>query len=196
MTITIEQVKELRDKTSISVMQCKKALEEAGGDMEKAIIILSKKGAELAAKKGDRTLNASMVSAYIHASGTVGAMVEIACETDFVAKNEGFKAMAYDIAMHIAAQKPKYLRTSDITEDEIEKAKEVFLPEVEGKPEEMKEKILQGKLDSYFKERVLLEQEFIKNPELTISKLLESAVQKFGEKTEIIRFVRFGSLES
>jgi elongation factor Ts len=196
MEISIEQVKELRDKTSISVMQCKKALEEAQGDMEKALIILQKKGAEIAAKKGDRTLNASMISSYIHASGTVGAMVEIACETDFVAKNEGFKAMAYDIAMHIAAQKPKYLKKDDITADEIEKAKEVFLPEVEGKPEEMKEKILQGKLDSYFKEKVLLEQEFIKNPEFTISKLLESAIQKFGEKTEIVRFVRYGALES
>ncbi|MEI7513093.1 MAG: elongation factor Ts [bacterium] len=196
MNITIDQVKELRDKTSISVMQCKKALEEAEGDMEKAMIILSKKGAELAAKKGERTLNASMISAYIHASGTVGAMVEIACETDFVAKNDGFKTMAYDIAMHIAAQKPKYLKKDDITADEIEKAKEVFLPEVEGKPEEMKEKILQGKLDSYFKEKVLLEQEFIKNPELTINQLLESAVQKFGEKTEIVRFVRFGALEN
>jgi elongation factor Ts len=104
--------------------------------------------------------------------------------------------MAYDIAMHIAAQKPKYLKKDDITADEIEKAKEVFLPEVEGKPEEMKEKILQGKLDSYFKEKVLLEQEFIKNPEFTISKLLESAIQKFGEKTEIVRFVRYGALES
>ena len=195
MEISIEKVKELRDKTSISVMQCKKALEDAGGDMEKALIILQKKGAEIAAKKGDRTLNASMISAYIHASGTVGAMVEIACETDFVAKNEGFKAMAYDIAMHIAAQKPKYLKTSDITEVEIEKTKEVFLPEVEGKPEDMKAKILQGKLDSYFKEKVLLEQEFIKNPELTIGKLIDSAIQKFGEKTEIIRFVRFGALE-
>ena len=196
MTITTEQVKELRDKTSISVMQCKKALEEAGGDMDKAMVILQKKGAELAAKKGDRTLNASAIFAYIHASGTVGAMVEIACETDFVAKNEGFKAMGHDIAMHIAAQKPKYVKIEDINESAVAMAKEVFLPEVEGKPEELKEKILKGKLDAYFKEQVLLEQEFIKNPELTIAKLLESAVQKFGEKTEIVRFVRFGALES
>jgi elongation factor Ts len=196
MTITTEQVKELRDKTSISVMQCKKALEEAGGDMDKAMVILQKKGAELAAKKGDRTLNASAIFAYIHASGTVGAMVEIACETDFVAKNEGFKAMGHDIAMHIAAQKPKYVKIEDINESAVAMAKEVFLPEVEGKPEELKEKILKGKLDAYFKEQVLLEQEFIKNPELTVAKLLESAVQKFGEKTEIVRFVRFGALES
>lgn len=196
MTITTEQVKELRDKTSISVMQCKKALEEAGGDMEKAMVILSKKGAELAAKKGDRTLGSSIISSYIHASGAVGAMVELACETDFVSKNEDFKTMARDIAMHVAAQKPKYLKVEDINEEALAMAKEVFLPEVEGKPEEMKEKILKGKLDAYFKEQVLLEQEFIKNPELTIAKLLETAVQKFGEKTEIVRFVRFGALEN
>jgi elongation factor Ts len=196
MTITTEQVKELRDKTSISVMQCKKALEEANGDMDKAMVILSKKGAELAAKKGDRTLGASIIASYIHASGTAGAMVELACETDFVSKNEDFKAMARDIAMHVTAQKPKFLKVEDISEEAILIAKEVFLPEVEGKPEDLKEKILKGKLDAYFKEQVLLEQEFIKNPELTISKLLETAIQKFGEKTEIVRFVRFGALEN
>ena len=123
-------------------------------------------------------------------------MVELACETDFVAKNEEFKAVAYDIAMHIAAQKPKYLKVEDIPAIDREKAKEVFLPEVEGKPEELKEKILEGKLSAYFKERVLLEQEFIKNPEITINGLLQSVVQKFGEKTEIIRFVRFGAFEN
>ena len=196
MAITIEQVKELRDRTNISVMQCKKALEEAGGDMEKALIILQKKGAELAAKKGDRTLGASAMAAYIHSSGTVGVLVELGCETDFVSKNEEFKALAYDVAMHIAAQKPKYLKLSDISPEAVEKAKEVFLPEVEGKPAELKEKILEGKLSSYFKEQVLLEQEFIKNPDLTIGKLLEGAVQKFGEKTEVVRFVRFGALEN
>ncbi len=195
MAITTEQVKELRDKTSISVMQCKKALEDAGGDMEKAMIILQKKGAEIAAKKGERVLNASVIASYIHASGTAGAMVEIACETDFVAKNEDFKAIARDIAMHITAQKPKYVKAEDINEKDIAMVKEIFLPEVDGKPEEMKEKILKGKMDAYFKEKVLLDQEFIKNPELTISNLLESAVQKFGEKTEIIRFVRYASLE-
>jgi len=196
MAITTEQVKELRDKTNISVMQCKKALEEAGGDMEKAIIILQKKGSEIAAKKGDRVLGAARIASYIHSSGLVGAMVEIACETDFVSKNEDFGKLAYDIAMHIAAQSPSYLKIEDITDAAKEKVKEVFLPEVEGKPEELKEKILKGKLDAYFKEKVLLEQEFIKNPDLTIAKLLEGAIQKFGEKTEIVRFVRFGALES
>ena len=196
MAITTEDVKALRDKTGISIMQCKKALEEAQGDTEKAILILQKKGADIAAKKTDRILNAVKIAAYVHASGTVGAMVELACETDFVAKNEEFKAVAYDIAMHIAAQKPKYLKVEDIPAIDREKAKEVFLPEVEGKPEELKEKILEGKLSAYFKERVLLEQEFIKNPEITINGLLQSVVQKFGEKTEIIRFVRFGAFEN
>ena len=196
MAITTEDVKALRDKTGISIMQCKKALEEAQGDTEKAILILQKKGADIAAKKTDRILNAVKIAAYVHASGTVGAMVELACETDFVAKNEEFKAVAYDIAMHIAAQKPKYLKVEDIPAIDHEKAKEVFLPEVEGKPEELKEKILEGKLNAYFKERVLLEQEFIKNPEITINGLLQSVVQKFGEKTEIVRFVRFGAFEN
>lgn len=196
MAITTEQVKELRDRTNISVMQCKKALEEAGGDMEKALIILQKRGAEIAAKKGDRTLGAAAIAAYVHSSGTVGAMVELACETDFVSKNEDFKALAYDIAMHVAAQRPQYLKVEDISPEAKQKAKEVFLPELEGRPEELKEKILEGKLSSYFNEQVLLEQEFIKNPELTIGKLLEGAVQKFGEKTEIVRFVRFGALEN
>ena len=196
MAITTEQVKELRDRTSISVMQCKKALEEAGGDMEKALIILQKRGADVAAKKGDRTLGAAAIASYVHASGTVGAMVELACETDFVSKNADFKALAYDIAMHVAAQKPQYLKVEDISSESREKAKEVFLPEVEGKPAELKDKILEGKLNAYFKEQVLLEQEFIKNPDLTIAKLLEGAVQKFGEKTEIVRFVRFGALEN
>lgn len=196
MAITIEQVKELRDKTNISVMQCKKALEEAGGDMEKAIIILQKKGAEIAAKRGDRELGASAMAAYIHSAGAVGVLVELGCETDFVSKNEDFKALAYDIAMHIAAQNPKYLKVSDISPEAREKAKEVFLPEVDGKPEELKEKILEGKLSSYFNEQVLLEQPFIKNPDVTIGKLLEGAVQKFGEKTAVVRFVRFGALEN
>ena len=196
MAITTEDVKALRDKTGISIMQCKKALEEAQGDTEKAILILQKKGADIAAKKTDRILNAVKIAAYVHASGTVGAMVELACETDFVAKNEEFKAVAYDIAMHIAAQKPKYLKVEDIPAIDHEKAKEVFLPEVEGKPEELKEKILEGKLNAYFKERVLLEKEFIKNPEITINGLLQSVVQKFGEKTEIVRFVRFGAFEN
>ncbi|HEU5114194.1 MAG TPA: elongation factor Ts, partial [Candidatus Paceibacterota bacterium] len=143
--ITSDQIKELRESTGVSVMQCKKALEEAGGDMAKAIVILKKKGAEAAAKKGDRTLNATQIAAYIHSTGTVGVMVELACETDFVARNPEFKQLGYDIAMHIAATKPEFTKKEDITDDAKKLAESVFEKEVEGKPEAMKAKILEGK---------------------------------------------------
>jgi elongation factor Ts len=193
--ITTEQIKSLRDKTGISVMQCKKALEEAGGDVEKAIILLRKKGAEIAAKKSDRTLGAGIVQAYIHSNGTIGAMVELVSETDFVSNNEEFKALAYDIAMHISATNPEFTSKDQLTEEDTKKAKEVFKAEVEGKPENLKEQILQGKLDSYFKDKILLEQDFIKNPEVTIAQLIANAVQKFGDKIEVARFVRMSVLE-
>jgi elongation factor Ts len=191
-TISTDQVKELRDKTGISIMQCRKALEEAGGDMEKAIIILRKKSGELSAKRADRTFGAGTVSAYIHATGNVGAMVVLACETDFVSGNDEFKALARDIAMHVTAAKPKYVKKADITETETAQAKEVFENEVKDKTGAMKEKILEGKLTAYFAEQVLVDQPFIKNPEITIQGLIDGAVQKFGEKIEVSRFVRFG----
>ncbi len=192
--ISTDQVKALRDQTGISVMQCKKALEEAGGDSEKALVILRKKGGDIAAKKADRTLGAGVVAAYIHGNGSVGAMVELSCETDFVSKNEGFKALAYDIAMHVAASSPLYLKPEDVTDAEKAKAREVFAKEVEGKPAAIQDKIMQGKLASYFGEKTLLEQPFIKNPELTIKGLIDSGIQKFGEKIEVSRFARFSVL--
>lgn len=191
MEITIDIVKQLRDKTGVSVMQCKKALEEVGGDMEKAIMLLQKKSAAIAVKKGDRTLGSGVVASYIHNTHTVGSMVELLCETDFVAKNEEFIKLARDIAMHLSATNPQFLKTEDIDEHSMELAKEMLSKELEGKPEEMKAKILEGKLTSYWSERVLLEQTFIKNPDLTIRNLIESAVQKFGEKIELSRFVRY-----
>jgi elongation factor Ts len=193
--ITTEQVKALRDQTGVSVMQCKKALEEAGGDTEKALVILRKKSGELAAKKGDRTFKAGTVQAYIHANGSVGAIVELDCETDFVSNNEEFKVLARDIAMHVTATNPKFVSINDITEADKKTAKEVFEGEVKGKPEAVRQKILDGKLDSYFGEMVLLNQPFIKNPEITIQALLDAAVQKFGEKTAVARFRRFKILE-
>jgi elongation factor Ts len=192
--ISTETIKDLRDRTGISVMQCKKALEEAEGDIEKALIILRKKGAAAAEKKADRALGAGVVAAYVHGNGNVGAMVELSCETDFVSNNADFKALAYDIAMHVAATNPQFLKKEDITEEAKKIASEVFAKEVEGKPENLKEKILAGKLDAYFADKVLLEQPFIKNPEVTIGSLVQSAVQKFGEKTEIARFARFSVL--
>jgi elongation factor Ts len=191
MEITTELVKQLRDKTGISVMQCKKALEEVGGDIEKAVVLLQKKSAGAAGKKSDRTLAAGVVSSYVHSTGNVGTMVELLCETDFVAKNEEFKALARDIAMHATATNPQFLKREDIDEHANTLATEMFQKEVEDKPEAMKAKILEGKLAAYWSERVLLDQAFIKNPELTILSLIESAIQKFGERIEVGRFVRY-----
>ncbi len=195
INVTTAEIKILRDETGLSVMQCKKALEDAGGDKEKARIILQKKGSEIAAKKGDRTLGAGTVVAYIHASGTIGSMVELSCETDFVGKNPEFKAVAYDIAMHVTATSPKYLRREDISEEDRKKVSETFRAEVADKPADMQEKILAGKVDSYFADKVLLDQPFIKNPDLKIVDLINGAIQKFGERTEIRRFERFSVSE-
>lgn len=194
-TITTEDIKALRDKTGLSIMQCKKALEEVGGDAEKARILLQKKSGDIASKKGDRNLGAGIVSSYIHASGAIGVLVELSCETDFVAKNPEFKAIAYDIAMHVAATNPTYLKREDISEADRAKVSETLKAEVLDKPVDMQEKILQGKVDSYFAEKVLLEQPFIKNPDQKIQDIVNGAVQKFGERTEIRRFVRFSISE-
>lgn len=191
MDISTEDIKALREKTGVSVMQCKKALEEAGGDMEKAIIILTKKSGDIVAKKSDRDLGAGIIQSYIHAGGSVGALVELNSETDFVSKNEEFATLARDIAMHIAAQKPTYLSRDDVQEEDLVKVREVFLEEVKDKPADMQDKILEGKIDSYLKERILLEQDFIKNPEKTIGDLISEATQKFGERIEIARYTAY-----
>lgn len=193
MEISTESVKNLRDKTGISIMQCRKALVEAGGDMEKAIIILEKNSKAIASKKSERALGAGTIQAYIHGAGTVGAMVELMSETDFVAKNDDFKALAREIAMHVAAINPQFVRKEDIGEDEKKKAMEVFAEEVKGKPENIKEKILEGKLSAFFGEKTLLSQPFFKNQEVTVSQVIESAIQKFGEKIEVGRIARFGT---
>ncbi len=190
MEITSEAIKTLRDQTGISVMQCKKALEEAGGDMEKALVILRKKGGEAAAKKSDRELGAGAIGSYVHSTHEVGAMVVLSSETDFVAKNQEFVALAREIAMHIAATNPKALTREEISAEEVEKAREVFAKEAEGKPADMIEKIVEGKLNAYFKEQVLLSQSFIKDPERTIEDLLNGATQKFGERVAIRSFQR------
>lgn len=185
MEISTADIKALRDQTGISVMQCKKAIEEAGGDMEKALVILKKKRKEAADKKADREIGAGVVGTYTHNTNEVAAMVLLGCETDFVAKNEEFIALARDIAMHTAASDAKYVRREEVDEAAVEAAKAVFAEEVKDKPAEMQDKILQGKLDSYFKDQILLEQPFIKNPELTIADLISGAVQKFGENVTL-----------
>lgn len=191
MEITTEQIKQLREATKVSVMQCKKALEEAEGDMEKAKIILRKQSAQVAAKKSDRELAAGTVASYIHTNGSVGSMVELLSETDFVSNNEEFKELAREIAMHVAASAPEFTRPEEIKEEDKTKARELFEKEAEGKPEEIREKIVSGKLESYFAEKTLLNQSYIKNPEKTIQQMIEEAIQKFGEKIEIGQIARF-----
>lgn len=193
--ISTELVKELRDRTGISIMQCKKALEEAGGDIEKAIVILRKKSGELSAKKGDRTFKAGTIQAYIHSNGLVGTIVELNCESDFVSNNDEFKALARDIAMHATATNPKFVSMNDVSEADKQTAQGAFEAEVKGKPEAVRKQILEGKLNAYFGEMVLMNQPFIKNPELTIQGLIDAAVQKFGEKMAVSRFSRFKVLE-
>lgn len=187
---TTEEIKQLRDLTGVSVMQCKKALEEAGGDIEKAKVILRKASAAIASKKADRELGAGIAAAYTHAGGAVVGAVVLACETDFVSKNEEFGKLAYDIAMHVAAMNPQFKNRDEVREADIAAAKSVFESEVQSVPEDKRERALQGKIDSYLKERVLLDQPFVKNPEVTIGELVTQAVQKFGEKIEIVRFER------
>lgn len=194
---TMDEIKALRDMTGISVMQCKKALEEAGGDQEKALIILRKKGSDAASKKADRELGAGVVSAYIHNNNAVGTMIELSCETDFVAKNEEFKMLAYDLAMHATAMRPRYVSEGNITEEDRTTATELFKKEVEesGKPADIQEKMLKGKLDTYFGEQTLLSQAFVKDDSRTVKEVIDAAIQKFGERIEVRRMVRFSVSE-
>lgn len=180
--------------TGISVMQCKKALEEAGGSIEKALIILRKKGSDAVAKRADRTLGAGIINAYIHGAGKVGVLVELRSETDFVSGNPDFKTLAYEIAMHIAAQNPEVISRDAVTPEMMKNLEEVFAKEASDKPEAIRSKIVQGKIDAYLKEKVLLEQPFIKNPDITVGNLIESAVQKFGEKIVLTRYCRYSMM--
>lgn len=189
--VTIDNVKELRDKTGVSVMQCKRALEEAGGDMEKAVVMLHKQSGAIAARKADRSLASGVVQAYIHSNNSCGAIVVLGCETDFVAKNKDFVKLAYDIAMHITAASPEFTTRADVSEKTLKVARDVFMRDIAGKTKDMREKILEGKLDAYFKDKVLMEQSFIKDPDKTISALINEAVQKFGERIEIISHALF-----
>lgn len=190
MAITTEDVKALREQTGVSVMQCKKALQEAGGDMEKAKVILRKHSSAIASKKSDRTLGAGIAASYTHAGGSVVGAVVLACETDFVSKNNEFAKLAYDIAMHIAAMNPQFKSRNEVTEDNIKAAREVFEKEAVNVPADKKGQAIEGKIDSYLKEIVLLEQPYVKDPSITIRGLIDGAVQKFGEKIEIVRFER------
>ena len=189
----MEDIKKLRDETGVSIMQCKKALEEAGGDIEKAKVLLRKISAQVADKKGSRDLGAGTVGVYSHQGGSIAGVVVLSCETDFVAKNEEFKALAYDIAMHVAAMAPEFISKDDVKDEDVAAAKAVFVEEAADKPADMQEKIVAGKLDSYLKEKVLMEQAFVKDADKTITQLITEATQKFGERVEITRSERFAA---
>lgn len=187
---TTEEIKALRDETGVSVMQCKKALEEAGGDMEKAKVILRKQSVATASKKADRALGAGVAAAYTHAGGSVVGAVVLASETDFVSRNEEFARLAYDIAMHVAAMAPVFLSREEITDADLKAAQSVFEAEVQNVPERARAAALQGKLDAFMKERTLLDQPFVKDQSLTVRQLIDAAIQKFGEKVQVVRFER------
>ncbi len=191
MASSMTDIKTLRDDTGVSIMQCKKALEEAGGDIEKAKVILRKISSQVADKKGSRDLGAGTVGVYLHQGGSVAGVIVLSCETDFVAKNEEFKALAYDIAMHVAAMAPEFLLKSDVKDEDVAAAKAVFEEEAKDKPEDMREKIVEGKLSSYLKDKVLMEQAFVKDADKTIVQLISEATQKFGERVDITRMDRF-----
>jgi elongation factor Ts len=189
MEITTESIKQLREMTGVSVMQCKKALQEAEGDLAKAEVILKKRSAISAEGKAGRELGAGAIGAYTH-DGSIGAMVLLSSETDFVAKNPQFIALARELAMQVAATNPRYTASAEIPEEAKEAATAVFEKEVADKPKDMQAKILEGKLASYFRDQVLLEQPFIKDETKTVRDLLNEATQKFGERVEISRFAR------
>jgi elongation factor Ts len=193
MEITSEQVKLLRDKTGAGMMDCKKALAESGGNIDKAVEYLRKKGAAKAETRADRATNQGLVEAYIHAGGRIGAMVEVNCETDFVAKTDDFKNIAREIAMQIAAMNPLYISREDVSKETVEKELDIYRQQArnEKKPEPMLERIATGKLDKYFQEFCLLEQTFIKDSGKTIKDLILDITSKTGEKVSIRRFKRF-----
>jgi elongation factor Ts len=192
MDISIDVVKELREKTGLSVMQCKKALEEAGGDVEKAEVILRKRSSEAADKKSDREIGAGAVGMYLH-DKAIGAMVLLSSETDFVSKNPEFETLARELAMQVAATNPQYLTSDEIDQAAKDAALAVFTEEVKDKPAEMQEKILAGKMESYFRDSVLLNQSYIKDESKTVKQLIDEASQKFGERVEMSKFARFSA---
>ncbi len=193
MEITAEQVKELRERTGIGMMECKKALEEAGGDADKAIEILRKKGHARAKEKAHRATGEGLVGSYIHTNGKIGVLVEINCESDFVARNEEFKELVKNIAMHIAAANPLYIGSEDIPPDILEKEKDIIREQFKDskKPAEIIEKIVQGKLGKFYEEVCLLEQPYIRDDKIKIKDLLAGFIVKFKENTRIGRFARF-----
>jgi elongation factor Ts len=191
--ISAAQVKELREKTGAPMMDCKQALTESKGDLEAAIVFLRKKGVSVAAKKATRVTSEGSVAHYIHAGGKIGVLVEVNCESDFVARTDDFKELVHDIAMHIAASDPKFVRKEDVTAQDIEREKDIYRAQAAatGKPANIIEKMLAGKMEKFYEEVCLLEQPFIKDQTISISQLIAAKVGKLGENIAVRRFARF-----
>ena len=191
--ISAAQVRELRDKTGAPMMDCKNALVEAKGDMEQAIVVLRKRGMAVAAKKAARVTSEGSVASYIHAGGKIGVLVEVNCESDFVARTDDFKDLVHDIAMHIAASDPKFIRKEDVTPEALEKEKDIYREQAAktGKPANVVEKIVEGKMGKFYEEVCLYEQPFIKDQTISVSQLIASKIGKLGENIAVRRFARY-----
>ena len=193
MEITTSMIKDLREATAAGVLDCKKALEASGGDLEKAKVYLREKGLAAAAKKASRAAEEGLIEAYIHTGGRVGALIELNCETDFVARTEAFEGLAHDLALQVVAARPLYLAPDDIPPDVLEEEKNVYRVQAKetGKPERIIEKIVEGKLQKYYQEVCLMKQPFIKDDDLTVQDVLTEIIAKLGENIAVRRFVRF-----
>ncbi len=193
MDISAKMVKELRERTGAGMMDCKKALTEAEGDLDKAVDILRKKGVASAAKKAGRAAAEGAVGSYIHAGGKIGVLVEVNCETDFVARTDDFQALVKDIAMHVAAAEPRYVGREEVTDEMLAHEREIYRDQAlaSGKPENVVDRIVDGKMEKFFSETVLLEQAFVKNPDVTVGQMVTEAVAKMGENIKVRRFSRF-----
>src|SRR6185503_19117096 len=193
MEISAQSVKELREKTGVGMMDCKKALTEANGDMEQAIVLLRKKGLASAQKKSGRVAAEGMIGHYIHMGGKIGVLVEVNCETDFAGRSDDFQTLVKDLAMHIAAASPKYVRREDVPADELQKEKDIYKDQARasGKPEHIIDKIADGKLDSYYQMVCLYDQPFVKEPSQSVEQLINGLIGRIGENIRVRRFVRF-----
>ncbi len=193
MAITAQAVKALRERTGAGMMDCKKALQETGGDMEKAVEYLRKKGLADAAKKAGRTASEGLVHAYIHAGGRIGVLVEVNCETDFVARTDEFKGFVHNVAMHIAASNPRWLDRDSVPAEELEKEKGILAAQAaeSGKPAHVIEKIVQGRLEKFLRENCLLDQAYVKDPDITVGDYVKRMIAELGENIRIRRYVRF-----
>lgn len=191
--VTAAMVKELRERTGAGMMDCKRALGETGGDMEKAVSYLREKGLAAAARKAGRVAAEGIVDSYIHLTGRVGVLIEVNCETDFVARTDDFRSFVHDLAMQVAASRPEFIRREDVPVEIVEKEKEILAAQVkeEDKPEKVVQKIVEGRLEKFFKETCLLEQPFIKNPDITVQQLLNEQITRLGENMLVRRFTRY-----